>query len=60
MMFFCIQASIPQGVQPVQQERAGEVSAVWWRDVPLQHARHQEFVWREEMWKRLLGRGGGV
>lgn len=62
-MFFYpvyIQAPIPQGVQPVQQTRAGEVSAVWWRDVSLQYARHQKNVWWREMWKWLLGRRRGV
>jgi len=44
----------------MQQERAGKVSALRWRDVPFQHARYQENVWREEMWKWLLGRRGGV
>ena len=54
------QAPLSQSVQQMQQEGAGQVSAVRRGDVSLQHARHQDAVWRPEMRKWVPGRWGRV
>lgn len=55
LLLLC-QAPFPQSVQFVQQEGAGQVSAVRRWDVSLQHARYEDSVWRPEVWQWVPGR----